>query len=177
MFIYIGKTSIFLIYGPRAFGPPSLNQGIAIWCMFAKLFESTVNSRLWFLNEAFDTKDVFNDGFQNGSRTTDKIFVLNSSIQRQLSLGNTLYLHLRKAFDLVSRRALFYKIIKWHGNVVDRLWSLCKKTYFRVKCKGKLSRPIIDNVSVYENGIASGPLIRKAMYNLSERLRNVNIYP
>ena len=49
-------------------------RGITIWCIFAKLFETAVNNRLCFANEAFERKDVFNGGFQNGSRTTDNIF-------------------------------------------------------------------------------------------------------
>ena len=152
-------------------------RGITSWCIFAKLFETAVNNRLRLANEAFERKDVFNGGFQNGGRTTDNIFILNGLVQRQLSLGKSLYLcyvDFRKAFDLVNRNLLFYKITKsgWRGNVIDTLRNLYTKTCFRVKCNGKVSPPIIDSLGVTQGGITSGLLFRKYMSDLSDYLRN-----
>jgi len=74
-----------------------------------------------------------------------------------------------KAFDLVNRDILFYKIISktgWYGRVIDTLRSLYKKTRYRVKHNGYLSEPIIDTTGVNQGGIASGLLFRKYMCDL-----------
>ena len=73
-----------------------------------------------------------------------------------------------KAFDMVNRSILFYKIMKcgWYGKVIDTLRSLYTKTNFRVKHQGWLSH-LIDNVmGVNQGGIASGFLFRKYMSDL-----------
>ena len=97
-----------------------------------------------FANEAFNRIDEHSGGILQGRRTADNIFVLQCLIQRQLNLGSSLafcFVDFSKAFDLVNRNILFYKIMKsgWHGKVMDTLRSLYKKTYFRVKNKGWIS--------------------------------------
>ena len=88
------------------------------------IFETAVHNRLSFINEAFDKIDKRNGGFLKGSRTSDNMFILNGMIERQLIKGKPLYVcyvDFSKAFDVVNRHILFYKIIKsgWHGRVVD----------------------------------------------------------
>ena len=109
-----------------------------------KVFEAAVYRRLSYVNEAFNKIDPFNGGFLNGSRTADYLFIINGLIQRQLMIGQPLYIcfvDFSKAFDLVNRNILFYKLIKseWHERVVDTLRSLYRKTQYRVKHKGYLT--------------------------------------
>ena len=47
-----------------------------------------------------------------------------------------------------------------HGKVIDTLRSLYKKTYYRVKCHGRLSPIIIENIGVNQGGNASPTLFR-----------------
>ena len=62
-------------------------------------------------------------------RTADNMFILNGIVQKQLLIGKSLYVcfvDFSKAFDLVNRTILFYKVMRsgWSGRVVDTLRSL-----------------------------------------------------
>ena len=73
--------------------------------------EAALYRRLAFVNEAFDEIDKYNNGFLNGSRTSDTLFILNSLVEGQLSLGrelNACFVDFSKAFDKIN----FYKIMK-----------------------------------------------------------------
>ena len=112
-----------------------------------------VYNRLTYLNEAFDKVDEFNGGFLRGSRTAGNIFILNGLIQRQLVIGKPLYVwfvDFSKAFDLVNRYILFYKLLKsgWSGRVIDTVRNFYSKIYFRVKHKGLVSPPIPNYIGV-----------------------------
>ena len=150
-------------------------RGITVPKVFEKVFEILVNNRLEFLNAAFNRVDEFNGGFLKGKRTSDNIFILNGLIQKQLLLGKKLYvcfIDFSKAFDLVNRRILFFKLIKggWHGRVIDTLRDLYSKTHYRVKSDGKLS-PVIENlIGVNQGGNVSGLLFRKYMADMSDYL-------
>ena len=73
-----------------------------------------------------------------------------------------------KAFDMVDRNILFYKMIKcgWHGKVIDTLRSLYTKTKFRVKHQGWLSHLVNNVLGVNQGGVASGLLCHKYMADL-----------
>ena len=148
-------------------------RGITVLSIFAKIFETAVNNRLCFVNNAFGTDDKFNGGFCKGSRTTDNMFILHGLIQRQLILGKQIYLCMvdfSKAFDLVNRNILFYKMIKfgYQGKVLDTLRSLYRKTYFRIKSQGLISAPILDKYGVNQGGNASPTLFRNYLSDLGD---------
>ena len=135
------------------------------------MFEIAVYRRLSFVNGAFCKVDEHNGGFLNGRRTSDNLFIITGLAQRQLLLGNKLYLcfiDFSKAFDLINRSILFYKIMKlgWHGKVIDTLRSLYQKTNFRIKHQGLLSFSMRDIMGVNQGGVASGLLFHKYMADL-----------
>ena len=151
-------------------------RGITILPIIEKVFEVAVYRRMSFANEAMGKIDKYNGGFINGSRTSDNIFILNGLIQRQLILGQSLFVcfvDFSKAFDLVNRHILFFKIMKegWHGRVIDTLRNLYTKTHFRVKRNGKLSAPIASTLRVNQGGVASGLLFRKHLKDLDDYLK------
>ena len=64
-------------------------------------------------------------GFLPGHRTSDNLFILQGLIQRQLCIGSNFvvcFVDFAKAFDLINRHILFYKIMKggWQGLVTDK---------------------------------------------------------
>ena len=64
-----------------------------------------------FINDAFETTDLFNGGFLEGSKTADNIFILQGLVERQLALGKPLYICMvdfSKAFDLVNRNIYYF---------------------------------------------------------------------
>ena len=150
-------------------------RGITILPIMEKIFEIAVYKRLYFVNEAFDDVDKFNGGFVCDSRTSDNLFIVNGLIERQLALGKPLFVcfvDVAKAFDLINRHILFYKIIKngWKGRVIDTIRSLYKQGHFRVKCAGKIGPPISNQLGVNQGGVASGLLFRKYMQDISDYL-------
>ena len=145
--------------------PPS--HGKDIW--------NIVYRRLSFANEAFDKTDEFNGGFLPGCRTADNIFILQGLVQRQLCIGSSLvvcFVDFSKAFDLINRHILFYKIIKggWHGPVIDTLRNLYDKLSFRVKSNRRISSKIFSKLGVNQGGVASGILFRKYLADLESYL-------
>ena len=152
---------------------PACYRGITILPTFEKVFEVGFNKRLEFLNEALNQTDLSNGGFLKGSRTSDNIFILQSVITRQVHLGRKLYVifvDFSKAFDLVNRSLLFFKLIKagWGGRLLDTARSLYRKTRFRVRTEGKLSDSIDSLLGVNQGGSASGILFRKFLADLSK---------
>ena len=116
--------------------------------------------------EALCKIDEKNGGFLPGRRTADNLFIISGLAQRQLLLGKCLilcFVDFSKAFDMVNRNILFYKIIKsgWYGKVTDTLRSLYTKTSFRVKHQGWLSFLIRNTIGVYQGGVASGFIFRE----------------
>ena len=151
-------------------------RGITILGIFAKLFEIAVNNRLCFVNEAFVKKMMFI--MAASKKEVEPVIIystLNGLVQRQLSIGSSLYLcyvEFSWAFDMIIRHILFYKIMNsgWYGNFIDTMRNLYEKTYFRIKCRGKVSSSILDTLGVNQGGIASGLLVRKYMADMSEYL-------
>ena len=96
------------------------------------------------------------------------MFIINGLAERQLLLGKNLnlcFIDFSKAFDLVNRNILFYKLVRtgWHGKVIDTLRSLYQKTSFRVSQNGRVSGSICNAMGVNQGGVASGLLFRKYM--------------
>ena len=154
---------------------PENYRGITILPIVEKIFEVAVYKRLCFANEAFCKIDEKNGGFLPGRRTSDNIFIINGLAQRQLLLGKRLilcFVDFSKAFDLVNRNILFYKIIKsgWYGKVTDTLRSLYNKTSFRVKHQGWFSFLVRNLIGVNQGGVASGFLFRKYLSDLDKYL-------
>ena len=151
-------------------------RGITILPILEKIFEIAVYKRLSFVNEAFNKIDENNGGFLPGRRTADNLFILQGIIQKQLIMGKSVilcFVDFSKAFDLVNRNILFYKIMKsgWYGKVIDTLRSLYRKTSYRVKKDGWMSFLITNILGVNQGGIASGLLFRKYLSDLDEYLK------
>ena len=155
--------------------PAGNYRGITILPIIEKIFEIIVYNRLSFANEAFNKEDKYNGGFLAGCRTSDNILILHGLIQRQLCIGSNLVVCLvdfAKAFDLINRHILFYKVMKggWYGPVIDTMRSLYSKTTFRVKNNGRVSSMIFNSLGVNQGGVASGILFRKYMADLESYL-------
>ena len=91
-------------------------------------------------------------------------------------MGQSLYvcfIDFSKAFDLVNRDILFYKLVKmgWTGRVMDTLRNLYSKTNIRVKHKGKISSSFENNMGVNQGGVLSGLLFRKYLCDLGNYLK------
>jgi hypothetical protein len=133
---------------------------ITINPILGKLFEIVIDTRMQFIENAFNTGDVFNGGFVKHSMTTDNMFILLGCIQKQLSEGKKLYVafvDFKKAFNMVNRDILFMKLIKsgLHGKVINVLRSLYNQTKARAKINGVLYDWIEDQVGMNQGGLNS----------------------
>ena len=145
-------------------------RGTTILPIMKKIFEAAAYKRIIFVNEAFEFCDWYNNGFLEGSRTSDNLYILNGLVERQSTMNKRLYLYyidISKAFDMINRTILFYILIKngWKGKVIDTFRSLYSKTHFRVKRNGKLSPPVLSILGVNQGGISSGLMFWKYILN------------
>ena len=99
------------------------------------MFEIIIQRRMDIVEEILDQTDIYNNGFLKGSRTAANTFILHSMIERQLIMKQNLfviYVDFSRAFDLMDRNILFYKLITsgTNGRVLNTLRDLYSKTKF-----------------------------------------------
>jgi hypothetical protein len=128
-----------------------------------------------FINEAFNRIDRSNGGFLKGCRTSDNIFILKSTIEKQLYLNKSLYVafvDFSKAIDFINRNILFYKIIKSgiSGRIIETVKDMYKKTKCTVKTPDGLSPDINNCFGVNQGGTLSPNLFRKYLADMSAYL-------
>ena len=95
-------------------------RGITILPVMEKIFKAVVYERIVFVNESFEFCDRYNNGFLEGSRTSDNIFIVNGLVERRLTMNKRLYvcyIDFSKAFDMINRKILFYELTKMNGKV------------------------------------------------------------
>ena len=160
---------------PKLKKPESVTdfRQITILPVISKIFEVAVLKRFSFVNESFNLVDQNNGGFLQGSSTIDNMLILLGSIQSQLAKRSNLFVcfvDFSRAFDLINRGILFYKLIKsgFHGRVVDTLRNMYTKTKARVKVGAKLSPFICNEMGVNQVGILSPFLFRKYLNDMKD---------
>ena len=107
--------------------------------------------------------------------TADNVFILNSLIQRQIIKGENLivcFVDFSRAFDLINRHILFYKLIKagLHGRIVDTMRSLYAKTQFRLKRNGSLNPLLATSTGVNQGENASSCLLSRYRADIGDYL-------
>ena len=107
-----------------------------------------------FANDAFSIVDRFNDGFLKRGRANDNICVLQVLVQRHSCLRKSLFICFVD-FHLVNKHISFFQVIKsgFHGQAINTLRSLEKKTNFRVTICWKLSSLIKNQLGVHQGGM------------------------
>lgn len=154
-------------------------RGITVLSVMTKIFEIIVNKRFVFVKELTGTQDRNNGGFVKGSRTADNMFILNGIIEKQMILRKPLFIcfvDFSKAFDIVNRYILFFKLIKSNikGRVIDTVRDIYTKTKFQVKTSCGYSPLIQDMVGVNQGGNFSPTLFREYLNDLGSYLSHKN---
>ena len=145
----------------------------------AKIFDSILNARLYFKNEAMTLDDPFQFGFTPARGTTDCVFVLDTIIKYQQHQKKPVFLcfvDFTKAFDYINRNALYYKIKKHHiGNkMLNVLISMYEKARARVHHMGEVGAPIDSSYGVLQGGILSPKLFNEYLSDLKDYLNPNN---
>ena len=124
---------------------PDNYRGITILSCFSKLLTSVVNNRLTEFLEDSGALNENQAGFRKGYSTMDHIFTLKSLIDIYLNKNKRIYaafVDYRKAFDCVSRPALWVKIL--NHNIDGKVFKLIKNLYDNAKSCVKLNNCISD---------------------------------
>ena len=126
-----------------------------------KVLEATVYEHIVFVNEAFEFCYRHNNGFLEGRRTSDYLFVPNGLVERQLIMNKRLYacfIDFPTAFDMINKTMLFCRSIKnrWKGRVIDTFRSLYSKTHFLLIGNVNSSPPVLCTQVVIQCTISSG---------------------
>ena len=116
-------------------------RGIALLNSISKLFANIMESRLsdflWATNQIIPEQF----GFMRGRRTLDPCFILDTIVddaRRRKKQIYACYIDFTKAYDLVDRSALFYKMIK--QGVVGPILRIVQSMYNAVKSDNSQNR-------------------------------------
>ena len=158
---------------------PDNYRKITITVAMAKIFESILNARLYFKNDALMLDDPFQFGFTPSRGTTDCVFVLDTVINFQKSKKKPTYLcfvDFTKAFDYINRKALYYKLNKqgMSKKMLNITISMFDKAQARVQQQGEIGPPIDSLFGVLQGGILSPKLFNEFLSDLQTDLYKEN---
>ena len=135
---------------------PGNYRGIAIGSSISKLFCSILQNRLSLYVKEKNIIPQNQIGYRAQSRTSDHVLSLKTLIDTYVNrLGKTSYLFtcfvdFKSAFDTISRRYLFYKLLKLGigGNFLNILQNMYSKVLYLIKLPGGLTDPVTSNIGV-----------------------------
>ena len=156
---------------------PDNYRKITINVVMGKIFDSILNSRLYFKNEALQIDDPCQFGFTPDVSTTDCVFVLDTVVKAQKSKHKPIYLcfvDFTKAFDYINRNALYYKLTK--QNIGDRLLKIIMSMYDKAKARvchaGKMGAAFDSKCGVLQGGILSPKLFNEYLSDLQNYMNH-----
>jgi hypothetical protein len=143
----------------------------------AKNFDSNLNARLYFKNDAMSLDEPFHFGFTPSRSTTDCVFVLDTVIRHQHFHKKSIFLcfvDFTKAFDYINRNALYYKLHKHKigKKMLNIIISMFDKAQAKVYQQGKYGDHIDSIFGVLQGGILSPKLFNEFMSDLPNYLNS-----
>ena len=158
---------------------PDNYRKITINVAMAKIFDSILNARLYFKNDAMAIDDPFQFGFTPNRRTTDCVFVLDTVIKYQQSMKKPIFLcfvDFSKAFDYVNRNALYYKLQRQGigRKMLNVIISMFKKANAKIYHEGNFGDPIDSVCGVLQGGILSPKLFNEFMSDFPQHLNKTD---
>ena len=154
-------------------------RGITLLSCLGKLFTSILNERLKEFSNAYDVIGESQAGFRHEYSTLDHIFVLQSIIElfkwKKKKLF-CLFVDYAKAFDMVWREGLWYKLVK--ENVKGKILNVVRSMYENVKScvmlNNELSETFVCNSGVRQGENLSPLLFAYYINDIEEELINKN---
>ena len=139
-------------------------RGITLTSIFSKIFSLLLDNRLRKWAEENDLLSECQFGFRKQKSTVDCIYILHSIINKVILAENRKlycsFIDFRKAFDLVYRNGIWYKLIT-NGvscKMVYMLQAIYKSVKSCVKVKGSLSE-FFDSYMGVKQGEPLSPLL------------------
>ena len=148
---------------------------ITVTVAMAKVFDSILNARLYFKNDAMSLDEPFQFGFTPSRSTTDCVFVLDTVIRYQQFHKKSIFLcfvDFSKAFDYINRNALYYKLHKQKigKKMLNIIISMFDKAQSKVYQQGIYGDPVDSIFGVLQGGILSPKLFNEFMSDLPKYL-------
>ena len=130
---------------------PNNYRAIAVGSNLGKLFSSILLERLIQYKNVHQPDPVNQLGFCKNSQTSDHIFTLHTCISKYVHHYKkrlyTCFVDFQKAFDMVSREALLYKISEI--GIKGRFFDCIKFMYNNSKAKIKLINKLSSAIDIY----------------------------
>lgn len=128
------ESIIVPIYKKGPVNDPNNYRGIWLQSHISKIFTTNIFSRLKYFVESNSIITDFQAAFRSNYSTTDNIFILMSIIQKTVINSNqmlyTCFVDFRKAFDLVSREKLWWKMRQY--GISTKMINMIKQIYSSV---------------------------------------------
>ena len=145
---------------------PHNYRGITLLSCLGKLFTSIINDRLTQFSNRYDIVQETQAGFRQGYSTLDHIFLLKSIIDLFLWKRKKLFclfIDYRKAFDIIWRDGLWYKMLK--ANIGGKVFNVIKKIYMNIKSSVKLNQKTSDTF-ICTKGVRQGENLSPLLFAL-----------
>ncbi len=143
-------------------------RGIAVCSSLCKLFCAVLHNRLTIHIKNNNLMPAEQIGYQKNSRTADHVLTLKTIIDKYIQKASKLriyacFVDFKKAFDSISRRALFYKLLKRGvgGNFLRTLQSLYKEVFYHIKLPEGLTEYVNSS-----KGVKQGCVLSPSLFNL-----------
>ena len=142
---------------------PENYRKITLLSSLGKIFDSVLNNRLCFCKEAFRLKNPWQNGFKQGSRTTDNLFIFNAILDKYKALKRPLYVcyvDFKSAFDYINRHALLFKLMTqgFTGKIFTIMRNLFSKAKSMVKWNSEVGELFNNVCGVLQGGTISPTL-------------------
>ena len=106
-------------------------------------------------------------GFRPNMRTTDSVFVLKTLINKYVNLEKkpiySCFIDLRKAFDSVWRKGLFYKLVK--SGIGTKTINIIRGMYSKTKSSLKTDSGCTDYFDI-NVGVRQGDSLSPTLFNI-----------
>ena len=154
---------------------PDNYRAIAVCSCIGKLLSTMLLRRLIIHRSASSPDPANQCGFTKGSQCNDHIFTLHTILgkyKRVKTKVYTAFIDLRKAFDLVCRQALLFKLACYgvNGGFYNILKAMYSNSTGHIKLNGKISK-VFDIMKGTEQGHPLSPELFKVYFkDLSDQL-------
>lgn len=139
-------------------------RGITLTSVFSKIFSTLLDNRLRKWAEDNNLLSDYQFGFRQGKSTIDCIFVLNSIMKKIIAKENKkvycAFVDFRKAFDVVYRDGIWYKLLRYGGSskIVKMLEVIYNSVKTCVRVNGNRS-DYFDSYTGVKQGEPLSPLL------------------
>ena len=152
---------------------PGNYRGITLLSTLGKLFTRIINNRLNSWAEDYFVYTESQAGFRKNMGTIDNIYVFNHILESVLKQKNKLYVcfvDFTKAFDLLLRGNIFYKLIKYgvRGNMMNTIHSLYCNVKSSIKLQNELSETFICSIGTRQGDCLSPFIFSMYVNDLEE---------